>query len=326
MFSVRETPWHSEGKVLRHAPKNIEEAIRLAGLNFSVAKRELYFDAGGEPNRVDDFVATVREDRNAVLGIVGRRYTPLQNLDAFRILQPLIDSGRASLETAGALWGGADVWVLVRFNVDDPVVQEVFADEVVPFALLSNNHAGDRAVTIQDTPIRVVCANTLGMAHRSAKRDRAMKVRHTVTVEARTIDAANSLYQSLVERSRMIAEQYRILKQSFLTEALFRQLVLDVASPVQQRWLRPDATKQERKALASTRTRRDRLHNLWTYGAGHKGDLSAWEAYNAVAESLDHDVQLWKTRGLRTESLFAGRLADLKQTVLDGLMTSSSGR
>ena len=30
-----------------------------------------------------------------------------------------------------------------RFNVTDPVVQEVFANEVIPFRLLTNNHAGD---------------------------------------------------------------------------------------------------------------------------------------------------------------------------------------
>ncbi|CAN5654802.1 hypothetical protein BH23GEM5_BH23GEM5_03150 [soil metagenome] len=51
--------------------------------------------------------------------------------------------------------------MLVRFNLDSPLVREVFADEVIPFGLISNNHAGQRKVVVQESPIRVVCANTL---------------------------------------------------------------------------------------------------------------------------------------------------------------------
>ena len=58
---------------------------------------------------------------------------------------------------------------------------------------------------------------------------------------------------------------------------------------------------------------------LWTKGEGHRGDSSAWEAYNAVAETVDHDVDHWPTTGQRTASLFDGHLARVKQRTLNGL-------
>ena len=59
---------------------------------------------------------------------------------------------------------------------------------------------------------------------------------------------------------------------------------------------------------------------LWTEGAGHRGDHSAWEALNGAVQSLDHDRELWRTRGLRTQALLSGSLATRKQRVLVSLV------
>jgi hypothetical protein len=105
----------------------------------------------------------VRTDRDEVLGIVSQRYQPLQNRDAFEVLEPLLDAGLATLETGGSLRRGRDAWMLVRFRVDSPVVRELFADEVIPFGLISNSHAGQWRVVVQESPLRrSVIVNGLG--------------------------------------------------------------------------------------------------------------------------------------------------------------------
>ena len=234
------------------------------------------------------------------------------------MLQPLIDGGLAAIETAGSLRGGRDVWLLVRFNVADPRVREVFATEVVPFGLLSNNHAGERGVVLQETPIRVVCANTLGLALETAKRGRMVSVRHTLGVEERTTAAAGRLWRGIIERYRLVAEQYRLLRQCYLEVGEFRRLVLDVVSPMPDP--RPAPSHAHRATEERVIERRERLHELWLHGAGHRGERSAWEAYNGAVEALDHDERLWRTRGSRAGSLMAGGLGALKQRVLDGLV------
>lgn len=325
MFSVDATPWHREGAILHKAP-SLKEALEVGGLDFDVDVRPLYLRMPTTPElpdvftyeRAADAFATVRTDREEVLGVVSGRYQPLQNHDAFGVLEPLLDAGLASLETGGALRGGRDVWMLVRFNVDSRAVREVFADEIIPFGMISNNHAGKRKVVLQETPIRVVCANTLGAALRD--RRRAVGVRHTASVEARTTEAARTLWASLIERYDRIAKQYRLLQQYHLDNALFRELVLDVATPMPEELDRAGLTPRQEGSRQRVLARRARLSHLWENGAGHRSDHSAWEGYNAVVESVDHDEEVWRVRGSRAEALLDGRLVDIKDRVLNGLI------
>jgi phage/plasmid-like protein (TIGR03299 family) len=320
MFSVGSTPWHREGEVLKSPPKTVEEALKSAGLDFEVDLQPIFVRSGSGLSEVSDQVATYRTDRGDILGIVGTRYRPLQNRDAFRVLEPLVDKGLAAFETAGSLRGGCDVWMLMRFNVDDPVVRDTFAEEVVPFGLLSNNHAGKRRVMLQETPIRVVCANTLGAAHQTAQKGKAFQVRHTVNVELRTIEAARLLWAALIERYRAVASQYAALRQIFLDDDAFRTLVLDEVAPISDQWLRSRARRQQQKALERARQRRAFIRNLWLEGPGHRGDGSAWEAYNAAVQALDHAILLWPGGTSRVASLLEGSLGAAKQRVLDGLL------
>ena len=66
--------------------------------------------------------------------------------------------------------------------------------------------------------------------------------------------------------------------------------------------------------------RRD--HLIWSEGKGHTGEKTAWYAFQAVAEALDFNRDLWPTRAgsWRTASLLNGQLAELKNRVLDNLV------
>lgn len=325
MFSVKETPWHELGTVLSSAP-TMREAMELGGLNFDVElqpmKAIIEIGAGMVEVDVPENFAVVRMDRREVLGVVGPSYHVLQNADAFRVLEPLVDSGLATIETGGTLRAGRDVWMQTKFNLSSPKVREILKDEVQPYALISNNHNGARKVTLQETPVRTVCANTLGFALRDLSR--AIQVRHTANVKVRTVDAAAELFANITKRYEVIADQYAALKNTILSESLFARLVLDVAAPL------PDASKvKERKdniakaafekATAKAQEKRDRLTYLWTNGDGHEGDASAWEAYNAATQSLDHDAAMWGAKN-RLESLFDGNLSTVKQQVIESLV------
>lgn len=290
MFSVRETPWHKEGHTLTDAP-TYEDALRLAGHDFDLELRPVFLRKTTDDS--DEYFvpsqygrAVIRTDSGQELGTVGRKYTPLSNREAFRVLVPLLDSGLATLETGGSLRDGADCWLMVRFNVErfGPVLREVFADQVIPFGLVAANHNGRRGVLLQLTPVRVVCANTLGMAEREARSQirrgggdaRAIVVRHTATVARRTVEAAQCLFHGIVERYEDAARAYQMLQRVVLEEAEFRRLVLDVIQPDQRH--NPEASP---RMAETAEKRRAEVYRLWTEGDGHTGDRSAWEAYTA---------------------------------------------
>ena len=254
----------------------------------------------------------------------------MQNRDAFQPIRPLVDAGVLELETGGALREGADAWILGRFNVErfGPVVREVFADQIVPYILVANNHNGRRKARIAQTPIRVVCANTLDMVDQDIGRGigRSVAVRHVQGAERRMVEAAEKLLGAIIERYETLATQYRILKNVTLTPAEFDTLVLDPVAPDPR--TNPDwtpSTPSAEAALERALGKRYEIRRLWTDGDGHTGDSSAWEAYNGLVQAVDHGTGLFPVRFERTRSLLDGRLRDLKRTckhrLLDHAMT-----
>src|SRR5262245_59081094 len=107
LMSVRRVPWHGLGVVLDCKPRTLEEALRAAGLTWTVAKEPLHRPDG---RRVDGFNATVREDTDHVLGVVSDDYVVVQNQDCFAFLANLLGS-QLIFETAGSLWGGKQVFI-----------------------------------------------------------------------------------------------------------------------------------------------------------------------------------------------------------------------
>lgn len=320
VFVVGQSAWHREGTLLAKAPR-YETALEVAGLDYKVVKVPAYrastVPRGGHI-RSDNAFLTVRTDRDTELGAVGSQYEPLQNREAFEMIRPLVDTGVLELETGGVLREGADAWLLGRFDIArfGPLVREVFTDEIVPYILVANNHSGRRSARIAETPIRVVCANTLDLADQSMARGsgRSVTVRHTRGATTRMIEATEELLSAIIERYEELAQQYQLLKDTTLEPTQFDVLVLDPVSPDPRRdpdW-RP-VNPQAEAALERTLRRRTELRRLWTDGAGHNGDLSAWEAYNGLVQAVDHDASLFPVRVDRTESLLDGRLRDVKR-------------
>jgi phage/plasmid-like protein (TIGR03299 family) len=326
MFSVKETPWHREGIVLNEAP-TFENALTLAGCDYDVALRPMFLQGPlGTFEKTSVGMAVVRTDRNEALGMVTEKYGILQNREAFAVLEPLLDSGIATLETGGTIRGGQDAWLMAKFRIDDPVVREVFADEVVPFALISNNHTRRRTANLLLTPVRTVCANTLTAALAGMTAENSIKVRHSSEARVKVVEAAEELFAGLVERYRTLAEAFRTLKATRLTTDQFIDSVLNTIAPLPEGGLDKAASGHARAGWQRTFdravSRRTRLTALWTTGDGHTGDQSAWEAYNAAVQSIDHDADQFVINGSRVEALTVGKLGALKQATLDAIFAS----
>ncbi len=271
------TAWHRLGTVLTDADMDalsLPELLELAGVGFDVVKAPNVSrvpcptcDGEGEvisayssdvllcPAGCDNGVveiacgsqsySIVRTDRMEVIGSVGENYAPLQNVEAFGVLEPLLDSGIVQVETAGSLRGGKQVWTLVSFQVDEilrrvhesgagqdvVVTAESVASEVLPYALFTNDHTGRARARIKETAIRVVCANTMAMSFgESVGTD--VEVTHAGDVTANYQAAAGLLLQSIASRYAGFAEKAVELRSRKLSRVEFKENVLDVAAPI----------------------------------------------------------------------------------------------
>ena len=202
------TPWHGLGTSLAEEDTtNWLVACAKAGLDWEVSTVPLVTADKQEPVT---HVGVRRSSDNRVLGVVGPRYVPLQNKDAFQWFQPFLDGGEAKLETAGALRHGSRIWVLARLSRDPLVVAP--GDEVEKYVLLSHSHDGSLAVRVGFTPVRVVCANTMAMAHDS-QASKLIRVRHCRSVHQNlenvraVMDTANAEFEATAEQYRFLARR-----------------------------------------------------------------------------------------------------------------------
>jgi phage/plasmid-like protein (TIGR03299 family) len=296
MFSVREVPWHGLGVVLDEYPKSIDEALDKAGLGWKVNHGEVLVVKA--PGWTDDFgtkhpaelipakgfKANLREDTGAVLGIVSDEYEVVDNRDAFRFLDALIGSD-LHFETAGSLWGGRRVWVLARL----PEFIELGGDQSATYAYVANSHDGSMAVTAAATPIRIVCANTLGAALRQsehgARAERTFRFRHTGNLQAKFAEARQVLGMTIDYQ-----QQFKVLADRLALEPIS-------AGTLERRVLRHLWVTDDEDL--GRRARENRERTIERVLAIFRGDSIAgdtrgnspgtkWTAFNAIAEHLDY--------------------------------------
>lgn len=253
-----------------------------AGLNWEVGLQNLYTaKEGGLVNQEVPAMATIRMTDNRVLGVVGTRFRPLQNVEAFKTFQPFLDGGQATFESAGSLFEGSRVWVLAKINRPNSVI--VKGDEVAKYIVLSHAHDGSLSIHYGLTPIRVVCANTEAMM-RGNEGSQLLKIRHTESARD-TLAAAAELINIADARFEATMEQYRTLARKVANPAklaAYFRIVSDLPAV-------PEVGE-----VVSTRRLNHiaRLNELFVGGQGN--DLPGvrgtwWAAYNAVSEFLSHE-------------------------------------
>ena len=109
MFSVRETPWHGMGKIVKEAPSSAD-AIRYAGLDWDVVQEPIFLSNG---TKIMGNYCNVRSTDRKPLGIVGDRYKIVQNSEAFEFTDALLGEG-VKYETAGSLKDGKTICVQIQ--------------------------------------------------------------------------------------------------------------------------------------------------------------------------------------------------------------------
>lgn len=308
MFSVRETPWHGLGYVIKEAP-SMADGIKLAGLDWEINVVDAVRADGGPAEGWGRFF--VRSDNNRVLGLVGPKTHPLQNAKAFSFFEPFLAAGEASLETAGSLCNGEKVWVMAKISRPNSVI--VPGDEIAKFVLLSNSHDGTTAVRVGFTPVRVVCANTLAAAH-GDKASKLIRVRHSAAVN-KNVEQIRDVMNMADASFEATAEQYRLLATKSINQSDLRKYVKLV--------LKMDEVDAE--LPTKSKGILEKIFRLVEVGRGT--EISGvrgtyWGAYNAVTEYLSYDRG--HTQDSRLNSLWFGDSAAVNQKALDVALSMAS--
>jgi phage/plasmid-like protein (TIGR03299 family) len=302
MFSANELPWHKLGQVVQGL-LTAQAAIQAAHLDWNVAAGKVTVNGVELPFPNDTEVTGTyqglyRQDTGAPLSVMKGRYEIIQNSEAFSFFDSIVGQGRACYETAGALRGGRQIWILAKYNGD----LEVNGDKTKMYCLLVSSHDGSMALSCQWVSVRVVCSNTLSLALGS--KQNCIKIRHTAGWQNKDQEAKRVL--------GLTDDYFANMRESLAKlqdHSMSQEQMNDFA-----RLLYP--AKDESNVPTRTNNMRDTTSNLFNRGLGNHG-ANRWDALNAVSDFADHHMSIRGNNSTRLESSVMGSAAALKQKAYD---------
>jgi phage/plasmid-like protein (TIGR03299 family) len=310
MAYVGELPWHGLGQPLSKGAK-IEEWQTAAGMDFTICRAPVEFEYNGEMMQFPDREALFRCDNAMPLGIVSPQYKIVQPGHVLEFFRDLTESAGFTLETAGVLFGGKKYWALANIGENAMIVN---GDVVTGYLMMTTSADGTSSTIVQQTTVRVVCANTLGMALSNKGKKR-------VTVSHRNNFNASKVKDQLgIARGEFAkwAEAMRQLSAVKVTQKDAPAIVFDILSAKPEAEMETEAADKIKGSRAYTNILR-----LFD-GAGKGSQLdgvagTAWGLLNAVTEQVDHFAHA-HTEDARRNNAWFGEGDDLKTRAVEKLI------
>ena len=299
MAYAGEVPWHGLG-VQVDSNLTPKEMLVEAGLDWSVSKREIFTYDNADPDKSEDLIMApnhsllVRDSDNTIFGPCGPKFIPTQNEDAFTFFKKFTDAGKMTMETAGSLKDGRQIWGLAKVDESFTLPGD---DRVLGNLLVSVSHEWGKSNEIRFTPIRVVCNNTLSMAL-ADKTQPHFKMPHTRAFDADLIKTAEDALGLASNRMKEYKEAAEYLCTKKYNKDTVVSYIADLMQPklaMQQKLLEQSKTEKTYLARATMLDEFQRAPSK-VYealeqqpGANLKSSSGTWwGAMNAVTFVVDH--------------------------------------
>lgn len=301
--AARRLPWNvmAGGLALDHT--DYQAAMIEAGLDFtSRVIGAQAVDDDGTTYPAPQNRAVVRPGPGGlgtqVVAMTGKRFTPIQNRDAFSVAGVLTaEFGARIIGGADFRGGGASLMVV---DLAQPVVltrPDGREDRLDLDLLVKNAHDGSSALTFALTPVRFACTNALQAA--IGKADRVWKVSHTPNAAERVNLAHQSILNALTYRDAFQATAQAMMDQA-MADAEFDKIVSRL-------WPVAEGREDTRagQARLETRTQVQDLYRSSETLEGVRGTL--WGGYNAITEWLDWERPVRGGEVSRAEGALEGK-------------------
>lgn len=295
MAYVGPVPWHGMG-VDMPDDASLDQWRVEAGLDWTANRAKVQYNVGDQLVTGSSEII-YRSDTNAELGIVTKRYKPVQPKEVVEFFRDLCDDHGFDMETLGSLKGGKRVWALARTGDSFRLKGQ---DEVGAYVLLATSFDGSMATRAQFTTVRVVCQNTLSLAVGSGKN--FVSINHSTDFDAVRVKSDLGIYRDNFSK---LEEQAGLLSERGVNDSAAVQFLVSVMAG-------ENAKVEDLSTRAANNIQN--VHNLFK-GKGMGSDLRSssgtlWGLVNAVTEHVDHH-QGYK-QDARLNNAWFGKGDDLK--------------
>jgi len=321
-------PWHGLGV---EVDPNLtpEEMLIAAQLDWSVSKRPSYTLDTPEWSEDSGIIQApntfhiVRDSDNQILSHCGKDYMPIQNKEVFKFFKRFTEAGHMSMETAGSLKDGGEIWGLAKIAEDFDLAG---GDQIKGYLLINQPHIVGRSMTIKLTPIRVVCNNTLTFALQQGG-TASFRMPHVREFGDDVIQAAEETLGLSAERMAEFREAATLLSKKKAKHSDVLEYVSQIYQPAMLDEYRKERDLREQgKVIGQQEPIIDNFNKFpklvvqaldespGSQLASSRGTW--WGALNAVTYVEDH-LRESQTEGNALHSAWFGAAANRKSKALD---------
>lgn len=276
---------------------SVKDALDKAELNWKVEKIPANVTIDGEIIRIPNQFGTVRMDTKAPVGIVGKDFNVIQNVEAFDFLDAMFDEQKIEFAQAGFVRGGRYVWMLAKF----PEEYDIIGDSVNNYVFLINSHDGSKSMRVSLTNVRMACWNMLNFM--LGKREENLIVRHSANYLERIQDAREALgiiHHKAVVNNRTLLEMAKTPIQSDKQLNQFIEKLFPV--PV------VDNSKKEKEISTRLKNIREQVKVNFEKMETPATNGTLYGLLNSVTEYVDHQRT---TKGANEEEKTKNRFDSL---------------
>lgn len=240
------------------------EALEHAKCCWIAEPQQLITAAGKD---VESHKAMVRSDTGAIIGIVGKDWTPIQNAEAFAFFDTIVKEKGMSYIKAKEIDGGSKVFLQAKVSTG-----EVRKGDIVENRLtLVNAFNGSSSFMIRMTPMRLVCTNGLLSADKAHSIH--VRIRHTRSAKER-YEQALMIFAGAQKAFQTFLDASRALTQKMVDKEMVRRFLNSTFG-------------DENNESARIRNQKNDSFILSQAGAGN-GQGTLWDLYNGVTDFVDH--------------------------------------
>ena len=295
--------WHKMGQEMS-PEQTIDAWADAAGLGWNavkvpaiVALQGPAFDHIAADKRflpAPDRSFVVRSDTAGLLGYVSGETSD----NGYQIVQPadvlawfdryIAVDDRFALDVCGSLDGGKRIWATAKYNGDISIAGESHSARV----LMSTTFDGSGATINQATMTRVVCQNTLRIAHADAKA--AIKTRHSTRFDAAKVGRELAQLASGFAQYKAIGDAMAQVEMSAQQTSEFFKTILEIPFDAKKE----DVSSRKMNQFSDL----SRAYSTSVREGAEKN--SVWSALQAVTRYADHDRSVQKGDQAETVARF----------------------
>jgi phage/plasmid-like protein (TIGR03299 family) len=307
---TNEVPWHGLGTYIQDAP-SVDDMLIKAGLDWTVVKAPVHAEHDTGLVSTNEHFALVRSTDGKILDVCGKHYIPVQNRDALGFFRSFVEAGDATLETAGSLKGGRNIWGLANLGQNFHLKNNT-SDQLKSYLLISSPHEVGKSLQIKFTSVRVVCNNTLTLALNSAAQ---FRMSHRLQFDEFNQERAREVLGIARDESKQFEQTANLLS----TQKLSHDDIIRVLQPVYQPDHNPvDLINSADKYLSPT-IKAIMYANENAPGAD---PATAWGLLNAVTYYSDHVAS--RSVDKRMYNAWFGKTANHKEKILNTLVSMAA--